>query len=229
MKFTMKGSGHNNFLRQGSGRRAFTLIEMLVVIAIIGVLAALVTGVASGAARSRKVKRVESDLARLVTAIEDYKAAIGTYPPDNIVIVNGVGDVRPSGLYYELVGTEYQDTPGVFITLGGVNQIAPAQAQNYFGRKGFQNSVPGEAQSFLTDIRNDQKAMLTSSQGDLRSEVIVLTAPVEGPNGVPDKNNQMVNPWKYVSSAPTNNTASFDLWAEVKIGDEIVVISNWQN
>ncbi len=219
---------NTNILRSGK-RHAFTLIEMLVVIAIIGVLAALVTGVASGAAKSRKVKRVENDLARLVTAIEDYKAAMGNYPPDNIALVNGVPQVQPAGLYYELTGTEFQDAQGVFVTLGGVNQIAPNQAEMFFGRKGFQNSIPGEAQSFLKDLRNDQKAVLTSNPSDLRSEVTILTAPVEGPNDIPDKNNQPVNPWKYVSSSPTNNTATFDLWAEVKIGEEIVVINNWQN
>ena len=128
---------------------------------IIGILAALVTGLAGGAAKSRKVKRVESDLARLVTAIEDYKAALGNYPPDNVAIQNGIAQVRPSGLYYELSGTEYLDAQGIFVTIGGVHQITPAQAESFFGRKGFQNSIPGEAQAFLTDVRNDQKSSLT--------------------------------------------------------------------
>jgi prepilin-type N-terminal cleavage/methylation domain-containing protein len=213
--------------RKKKANAAFTLIELLVVIVIIGILAALVTGLAGGASRKNKVSRVQSDLSRLVTAIEDYKAALGSYPPDNVVIQNGIAQVRPAGLYYELLGTEYLDAQGVFVTLGGVHQITPAQAQSFFGRKGFQNSIPGEAQAFLTDIRSDQKSSLTSDPANPRNEVTVFSAPVDGPNSIAGANNVLVNTWKYVSSSPTNNTASFDLWAELQIGNETVIISNW--
>ena len=37
-----------------------------------------------------------------------------------------------------------------------------------------------------------------------------------------------VNPWRYVSSNPTNNPGEFDLWAEIVIGDEVIIIGNWE-
>jgi hypothetical protein len=37
-----------------------------------------------------------------------------------------------------------------------------------------------------------------------------------------------VNPWRYVSTNPTNNPNSFDLWAEVPLGREIKIIGNWK-
>ncbi len=62
-------------------RSAFTLVETLVVIVIIGVLVALGTQGANIAARKRDSTRVEAQLERLKLVIEDYKLRFGTYPP----------------------------------------------------------------------------------------------------------------------------------------------------
>ncbi len=37
-----------------------------------------------------------------------------------------------------------------------------------------------------------------------------------------------VNPWRYVSTKPFQNPKSFDLWAEVVIGNQLKVIGNWK-
>lgn len=64
-------------------RRAFTLVEMLVVIAIIGVLAALVLTGVGVAVKRRDVSRVEAELRKLELLINTYKDKWGSYPPDN--------------------------------------------------------------------------------------------------------------------------------------------------
>ena len=51
---------------------------------------------------------------------------------------------------------------------------------------------------------------------------LVLTAGYRGPDGE-------VNPWRYVSKNPTNNTETYDLWAEVLVGNKKIVISNWKD
>ena len=38
-----------------------------------------------------------------------------------------------------------------------------------------------------------------------------------------------VNPWRYNSSNPSNNPNSYDLWAEIRVGDETIIIGNWDN
>ena len=55
----------------------------------------------------------------------------------------------------------------------------------------------------------------------------IFSVPVEGPNSIPGANSTLVNTWKYVSGSPTNNVSSFDLWAELQIGEDLVIISNW--
>lgn len=60
--------------------RAFTLIELLTVIAIIAVLAAIVIGAGRRAAETGKIARTKAELAALSTALEAYKRQYGDYP-----------------------------------------------------------------------------------------------------------------------------------------------------
>lgn len=69
-------------LTKYNGRRAFTLVEVLVVIGIISLLAALGFQGATIVTRKRDRVRVETQLEQLKLAIEDYKFRFGTYPPD---------------------------------------------------------------------------------------------------------------------------------------------------
>jgi hypothetical protein len=52
-------------------------------------------------------------------------------------------------------------------------------------------------------------------------DVYALSIPVKGPDGE-------LNTWRYVSRNPTNNTETFDLWAEVVIGNKKIIIPNWK-
>src|SRR5437016_13796989 len=62
--------------------RAFTLIELLVVIAVIAILAALIIPITAAVNRAKVLSRSRGELANIETAIEDYKATRGFYPPD---------------------------------------------------------------------------------------------------------------------------------------------------
>jgi len=63
-------------------KRAFTLVEILVVIAIVGMLALLVTAAVAGAMRASKRAAIAKEMNEISMAIEHYKAEIGEYPPD---------------------------------------------------------------------------------------------------------------------------------------------------
>lgn len=63
-------------------KRAFTLIELLIVVAIIAILAAIAVPNFLEAQTRAKVSRVRADVRTIVTALESYAVDWNKYPPD---------------------------------------------------------------------------------------------------------------------------------------------------
>jgi len=61
-------------------RQAFTLIELLMVIAVIGILAAITFGIGNGVRNAQYRAKVKVELAAITQALEEYKARYGDYP-----------------------------------------------------------------------------------------------------------------------------------------------------
>jgi prepilin-type N-terminal cleavage/methylation domain-containing protein len=217
--------------KRDARRRAFTLIELLTVIAVIGVLAALLFPAFSAVKRHALINHATTEMAQLETAIDRYKSAYGFYPPSSTITIN---NIPISQLYYELVGTTNNGTD--FITLDGniSTEIADLSMNSAFGVDGFINcNKPGtsedapKAKNFLPDLKPKQIGAVTNppSSGTL---VSVLITSVGGPDAsyqplsAPD-----LNPWRYNSSSPTNNPGSYDLWVQLSIGNKRYLICNW--
>lgn len=82
---------HN--LRQAPGqkpdtRRGFTIVELLIVIVVIGILAAITIVAYNGIQGRANDVTVQSDLANLMKRFEIYKIDNGTYPPSDTEFVN---------------------------------------------------------------------------------------------------------------------------------------------
>ncbi len=88
-------------------RRAFTLIELLIVVAIIAILAAIAVPNFLEAQTRSKVSRVLADHRSLATAIEAYHVDENRYPTQ---------PVFPLGLIDEPIGLSRLSTPVAYIT-----------------------------------------------------------------------------------------------------------------
>lgn len=197
--------------KTGSGRRGFTLIEILVVIAIMAVLASLIVYMAGQAQDKARRSRVETMKAQIIAAIEAYHARHGFYPPDNPT------DPAVNQLFYELTGTVFENN--VFKDIQG--NIADPKV---FNAGGFVNSAqpPDRPQNFLQGSSKIETRKIANN-------AYVLAVPFDWPTGRtnPIPSAPGVNPWRYVSTKPTHNPNSYDLWAELVIGDKVILISNW--
>jgi len=228
----------NRGRRSANVRRclAFTLIELLVVISIIALLAGLIVPLAKNAGVSGKRNRIRAELEQLVTAIEAYKAKFGEYPPDNVIPSTKTVNAVTNQLFYELTGVIVDDRSGVFRARDRQQGISSLNVQTFFHRDGFVNSGtnPKELKSFLPSLKASQRRAISSQSPG--PEIEVLAVPVDWPNdakfpppliGISDLTIRRVNPWRYVKTNPTNNSDSFDLWAEYVEGGKIKIICNW--
>jgi len=209
--------------------RAFTLVELLVVMAVIATLAAILFPAFSAIKKKGTIAKATAELKRVAMAIESYKAQLGHYPPDH-VIPGGV-DPLINSLYFELSGTT--TTGGTFTTLDGASSIQAADVPTWFGQAGFVNCSRGggddnvqPAHAFLKGLAPSQYAEATPL---LPANVRLLTCSIKWPtakgeaiSGVPE-----VNPWRYVSTGATNNPGHFDLWVDIVVGGKTNRISNW--
>ena len=226
--------------RRSPPRSGYTMIELLVVMAIIAIVASLILPVTKSLQKKRVISIAQAQLNQMQTAIESYKSKIGFYPPDN------PGKPYLNPLYFELVGTVLNNN--VYTTLDGSGQVNLGSVTT-FGVSGFVNSgaslrgsddKPGP-RNFLTDLRPDQVGKFVYADGSPSYNAILvcsvpwpsgnlpngLTSPIiTSPPAAPQP--PVLNPWRYVSTGPTNNVGKFDLWIDLVIGNKVYRISNWR-
>lgn len=208
----------------------FSLIELLTVIAIIGVLASIAVGLAGTAKRSRSKARADSELRGLQTAIEAYKADRGAYPPDHRLSAGSPQKVNPvvNQLFYELRGMEVVNGGRFRTRGGGAIQLTSDDVERVFGRRGFLNASDNPAEPAESYI--DPKGSAVRQVAIDGVTVDLLATPFDWPLGADEPapvTGSRINPWRYVSTGATNNPGAYDLWAEVYIGKDKSVFKNW--
>jgi type II secretion system protein G len=128
-------------------QKGFTIVELLIVVVVIGILAAIVVVAYNGVTSSAHDSTVKNDLATIGKKLELYKVENGAYPIDNTqleaadftvtqgsyTLVNSAGDPR-NNLYYRA------DTQGRWYALGVITQ---GNTSVYYLKNGQIESVGG--------------------------------------------------------------------------------------
>ena len=104
-----KTKNHKNIFFNQFKDIGFTIVELLVVITIIGILAAITMVSYSGIIKKVDVAVLQSDLKNASTILEMDKILNGSYPTTEAAANNGTGLPKSSGTVYEysLVGDGY--------------------------------------------------------------------------------------------------------------------------
>ncbi len=100
-------------------RRAFSLLELLAVIAVIGILASLIFPSISGARKSANRAKTKVQLNQWAAAIESFRSEYGYYPAfDSSNLVNGGATTVISGdhLFHDILAGKKRD--GSALTTG---------------------------------------------------------------------------------------------------------------
>ncbi|MBC8874421.1 MAG: type II secretion system protein [Planctomycetes bacterium] len=124
--------------RTKPNRGGFTLVEMLVVVAIIGILAAILVPTLYGVVIRGRENRIAQELNQLHMQVEAYKQKFGDYPPDFV-------DMRIVERHLRKAFPRHQENLQAFFTARGVPD-------------------PSEALVFwLGSLKNDPRKPLTGS------------------------------------------------------------------
>ena len=102
---------------RGGTTFAFTLIELLTVIAIIAILAAMLLPALAAAKNAAKKAKAKTEIASLVTAVEGYDSDYGRFPVSSATqTAAGTGDFTFGGIYKISGGTWPNPVPANYQT-----------------------------------------------------------------------------------------------------------------
>ena len=219
-------------LIKGTGNLcAFTLVELLVVISIIGVIAGLVVAAAGSSSIKKMEKQTAAQMAKIEIAIESFKGTYGTLPPTAPTAT----DHRINTLFYELSGTHY--IPDAVTSANSVyrsifdptHSLTSAAVQGTFGNAvaGIVNNhvVTSNPAPFIEFKTSAEYAKVTGG-------IYLLQVPAKKPAVLtnPSVSNDGLNFW-YYRAYPANgyNPTGYDLWAVIPgKGRDTNVVSNWK-
>jgi general secretion pathway protein G len=111
---------------QTQRRHAFTLVEMLLVVAIIGILAALVIPKISGAGEHSRIVAAGADIhGGIKTALDRYEIDNGSYPRSLNDLVQAPSEAKHwAGPYLDSVPVDPWGNPYVYYYPGKHNQAS---------------------------------------------------------------------------------------------------------
>jgi prepilin-type N-terminal cleavage/methylation domain-containing protein len=210
------------------GWRAFTLIELLIVVAIIAILAAIAVPNFLEAQTRAKVSRVLADMRSIKVGIESYVVDNNVYMETDTGgdLLNQVGfglyrATTPIAYITSITGSPFTEAnlgyPGwPNPTAPGINNAAQNGHFLYVRAQGFAGQGNVDGQGFDQSYKNDRLTYLTASTLTLANNETAISGfymlKSVGPDNIDNRNGldpEVANPLQARVYDPTNGTTSF--------------------
>jgi prepilin-type N-terminal cleavage/methylation domain-containing protein len=156
-------------------RRSFTLVEMLVVIAIIGILAAILVPTLYRVVVKARQNVIAQELNQLHLAIESYKQKFGDYPPD-------FSSVTWRGNWNDQANNELFNAQNIVVR--HLRKAFPRHQENlpeFFVDDNGKTMVPTASEAivfWLTQVCNDARFPLTSRDPNADPQLATPNDPI---------------------------------------------------
>jgi len=192
---------------------AFTLIELLTVIAVIAILASLILAAGSGVVIKAKRSRASAEVQALSGALEAYKTDNGVYPAATGMYGPPTTTYPPDPVTANV--TLYQASSEVlYAALTGTSTI---------------NATPVAGTKSYISLKSSQIATITSGT----TTVSYFQDPWKNPYGYSTTGTSITTGSTTTTYAPNNGSSAFDLWSTggttgAKSTDAADWLSNWQ-
>lgn len=187
-------------------KKAFTLIELLTVIAVIAILSGILIPVTGGVIKQARIAASKAQLWQYVTAIESFKTEYNYYPQvyDNDGLIDLTEVARSEDFIESLSGKDHS-TPASYgdpISNGG--NYRKIEFHSFSQSEFFVKSDGTISPNELADSFNSKQIyMLVDVDGDGRIKPNVNSTPL-------DWMRSSVTAW--VNEDSTNNNPSYTLW-----------------
>ena len=186
-------------------KRAFTLLELLAVIVIIAVLAALTVGLYSAVRDKTVESTILAEMEQVKLALQSYKEKHGNFPPSLRPPPYPLSGPANNKLYYYLSGEAELMRSFNLTSLAQLHDLDPGIIKEHRIKDGIKNLLP--------NLKKEQ--FHTIVNGKLKNRGVLYSP-------LPDKDDTTKRaPWIYNSRTPTHNRETYDL--SVKIWDKKMV------
>lgn len=136
-------------------QKGFTIVELLIVVVIIGILAAIVVVAYNGITSQANDSAVESDLATIAKKLEIYKVENGSYPAHNTTELEAADMKATKSVYMDRNNLYYcRSTDGQHYSIGAysindsryylIDGTVNSTTDNVYGEANC-NNLPGTA------------------------------------------------------------------------------------
>ncbi|MGD0463067.1 MAG: prepilin-type N-terminal cleavage/methylation domain-containing protein [Tepidisphaeraceae bacterium] len=164
-------------------RKAFTLVELLVVIGIIALLAGILLPVLNHVRRTSQITGQKADFQTIATALEQYKADFGDYPRNaNLPTWSVASTGFPAPVFYSLAVALLGPGPAVTETVGSNLEVGDGADGPGF-RCQTSGAIPGTATVGIgaTSVKVTVNSQYTAQASALQSNFVAPTGSGSSP------------------------------------------------